>query len=669
MRNKQIWTQGQGIDNRSWFPSYDLQDEKAIFEMNISFPKQYSLLASGELVGKEIEGDNIQWHYKTKHPMSSYLVMLAGGEYGVVDSFNGKEGDRKLVSDSSRNINFQYWYYSGKEDYVKSTYINTEEIMSFFEDEIGVEYPWSKYAQIPVSDFKHGAMENTEATVFSDAYFCNDTSFVDRNYISVNAHEMAHQWFGDALTCASSKHHWLHEGFATYYQLRAIEQFLGNDDFLWEKKLYRDMVLEKSKIDSLPLTHPKAGTERFYYKGAFVLMMLEQKLGEVDFKRAITKYTEDNLYGIVDTETLKSSFENTLGIDLTRFFNQWIYSNGEPKIKVKYFEKGRNRGVEIKQEGKIFNVDIPLVLIRKNRVEEVIFNLNSEIDTLYFDKKIDFFEVDPNIESLVKYKVSKPVKFWKSQVVEGSTSYSRWLAVNEIAGILDVTDKQKLKLFSKIDFENEDYRVLSEIYSQLNISEFDLAVELKNKVLKINNVELIKEIISQTKTIKISERDVFENYLNKKSYLVIAGSLDLLCENFPDKSKTYLKATRDIYGATIPFVKLSWLRNAVIYGEYSDTETYKFANELVEFTSNSYGFNTRLLALNGVLEIKYFNRQLLLNLINGSTSFNHHLVGPYRQVMNELYKVDRFRNELKLILAEEKLTEEEYKYLAKLLDE
>ncbi len=701
IRKKQIWTQGQGIDNRYWFPSYDLQDEKAIYNLTVSFPKEYNLLASGELLSKEINDSNFQWHYCTKHPMSSYLVMLAGGEYkfqsekfkGKSESLYAEKVDSKFKVQSKKakvdevqssklkaerqsskakgsiltanskqlkGINFQYWYYTGDEDKIEPTYRYNEDIMLFFENEIGVKYPWNKYAQIPVSDFKHGAMENTEATIFSDVYVCNDTSFNDRNYISVNAHEMAHQWFGDAITCSSAKHHWLHEGFATFYQLKAIEKFIGEDDFLWEKKKYRDQIFAISQRDSLPLAHPKAGTERFYYKGAFVLMMLEQKLGEQDFMKAISKYVEDNLYGVVETETLKLSFEKTLNIDLTTFFNQWVYGYGEPKIEIKYFCNGRKKGLALKQLNGIYDVEIPFVTTRRSSQEKIIFELKSETDTLFFNKKIDFFEVDPNIESLAEYTIEKPEKFWQKQVVKASSAYSKFLAVKYFSSL---PEKEKLKLFSKIDLANENHKVLAEVYSQIK----DLETELNNKILRTTDIELRKDIISQTKIIDKSNRKYFESYLDTKSYLVIAGSLDLLCKSFPEKADEYLAKTKNVSGESIPYVKLSWLKNTVIYGSVTNREKQKFADELVSFTSNSYEFNTRLLALNNVFEIQYLNRQLLLNLINGSVSFNHHLVGPFRQVMKEFVKNDSFKKELSLIL-EEELSEAERKYLVSVLD-
>ncbi|MEN8137655.1 MAG: M1 family metallopeptidase [Bacteroidota bacterium] len=664
-RNKQIWTQGQGIDNRHWFPAYDLQDEKAIYDLKISFPNNHEILSNGKLISKNIDSVNTNWHFRTQHPMSSYLVMVGGGEYEVKNSIKDDEISQpdSPGRDDEENIEFQYYYYPEKESWNESTYFKTEEIMSFLEEEIGVKYPWDKYAQIPVSDFKHGAMENTEATVFSDVYLCNDSSFVDRNYLSVNAHEMAHHWFGDALTCESSKHHWLNEGFATYYQLLAIEKFLGEEDFLWEKKLYREMILEASKRDSLALAHPKAGTERFYYKGAFVLMMLEKEIGHDNFKKAIKNYSSDNIYKVVDTHTLISSFESSLDIVLDNYFKQWVFEYGEAKVKVSYFHKGNKRGIQFKQSGKIFDITIPVKLSDKNKTHN--YRLRNEVDTMFFGKKIKSFEIDPNIEALAEFTVIKPTSFWKEQALKGSSSYSRWNAVKNLE---NSDPDKKLKIYSKVNLKEENYNVVSEIYSQIKHEHSKSAIKLKTKILKLKDIDLRKSIITQTIQIGADDKTYFEDFLNTKSYDLTAASLDLLCKSFPGESDKYLSITKNITGATIPAVRLSWLMNAVKYGSFTELEKQIFAGELVDYTSNSFEFNTRLLALQKLFEIQYFNKELLINLVNGASSFNYRLAGPYRDVLKAMKEQTDFKEALENLLAGNELNDGEKTALKKVLD-
>ena len=131
------------------------------------------------------------------HPFSPYLIMIGIGKYDIKET--------KSVS----GLPMHLWYYPDWKDRVESTYKMSEKMVDFYEKEIGIPYPWESYSQIPVQDFMYGAMENVTATVFGDFLFCDERSFLDKPYYSVNAHELAHQWFGDYITARSDAHHWL----------------------------------------------------------------------------------------------------------------------------------------------------------------------------------------------------------------------------------------------------------------------------------------------------------------------------------------------------------------------------------------------------------------------------------------------------------------------------
>src|SRR5690606_8561022 len=156
------------------------------------------------------------------------------------------------------------------------------------EEEIGVSYPWQNYKQIPVKDFMYAGMENTTVTIFSDTYVIDSISFIDKNYVNVNAHELAHQWFGNLVTEESGTHHWLHEGFATYYALLAEKEIFGNDYYYWQ--LYQSSqqliaLSEQEKGESL--LNPHASSLTFYEKGAWALHILRPIVGDEFFKVAV----------------------------------------------------------------------------------------------------------------------------------------------------------------------------------------------------------------------------------------------------------------------------------------------------------------------------------------------------------------------------------------------
>lgn len=208
LSKKQIWSQGQGIDNRHWIPMYDDMSDKVISEMIVTMPEKYQVLSNGKkLKEKSLKGDLKQWHYEISHPHAPYLIMLGIGEYAI----------EKRKSASGVPINL--YYYPDEKEKVEPTYRYSVPMFDLFEKTFGVAYPWESYSQIPVQDFMYGAMENTTATIFGDFYLVDDREFIDRNYVRVDAHELAHQWFGDMVTARTSTHAWLQESFATHFDM------------------------------------------------------------------------------------------------------------------------------------------------------------------------------------------------------------------------------------------------------------------------------------------------------------------------------------------------------------------------------------------------------------------------------------------------------------------
>ncbi|MGL5113535.1 MAG: M1 family aminopeptidase, partial [Flavobacterium sp.] len=210
--NLQIWTQGQGKYTSHWFPSFDDVNEKVIFNLTITMDKQYQVIANGILKSKKDQGNFSRWEFTMQHPMSSYLLMMAIGNFD------------KQSAQSKNGIPLEYYFESKDQAFLEPTYRYSETLFNFLENEIGVKYPWKIYKQVPVRDFLYAGMENTTATTFLTRYVVDSIGFYDRKYTNVNAHELAHQWFGNMITAKSSQHHWLQEGFATYFALLAEKE-------------------------------------------------------------------------------------------------------------------------------------------------------------------------------------------------------------------------------------------------------------------------------------------------------------------------------------------------------------------------------------------------------------------------------------------------------------
>lgn len=323
--NEQIWTQGQGKYTSHWLPSFDDMREKIAFDLNITIDEKYTVLANGKLSAKSNEETNaIMWSFAMEKPMSSYLLAFAIGKY------------RKQELKSESGIPIENYYYPQDSLRVEPTYRFTKEIFDFLEEEIGFPYPWQNYKQIPVRDFLYAGMENTTATIFSDGYLIDSTAFVDKNYVNVNAHELAHQWFGNLVTEKDGNHHWLHEGFATYYAQLAEKEIFGDDHYYW--KLYTSLTALQNTIEmgeGQRLTDPKASSLVFYEKGAWALYMLRKQIGDIAFKKGIKNYLKKYQFKNVTISDFLNEMVAASGQELSSFKKDWLQNEELPIQRAK----------------------------------------------------------------------------------------------------------------------------------------------------------------------------------------------------------------------------------------------------------------------------------------------------------------------------------------------
>ncbi|WP_024769602.1 M1 family metallopeptidase [Aquimarina macrocephali] len=312
--NDQVWTQGQGKYTSNWLPSFDDMNEKTEFDLTINFQKGYEVIANGKLTKTESVNDSIQsWQYDMQRAMSSYLVAFAIGKYD------------KVVETSANGTPLEMYYYPKDKNKFEATYKHSKRIFEFLEKEIGFSFPWQNYKQIPVKDFLYAGMENTGTTIFSDAFMVDETAFIDQNYINVNAHELAHQWFGDLVTETEGTHHWLQEGFATYYALLAEKEIFGDDYFQYKLYESAEQLTELSKTkNATSLLDPKASSLTFYQRGAWAIHALRKLIGDTSFKITIYNYLEKHKFQNVTTNDFFAIAEEVSGTDLKAFRQLWL---------------------------------------------------------------------------------------------------------------------------------------------------------------------------------------------------------------------------------------------------------------------------------------------------------------------------------------------------------
>ena len=311
----QIWTQGQGKYTSHWLPSIDDMNDKIEFDLSILVESDKRVISNGALKSLTTrEGDAyLAWNFDMENPMPSYLVALVIGDFD------------KTIIESKSGVPIELNYRPQDSLKAEPTYRYTKEIFDFLEEEIGVSYPWQNYKQVPVRDFLYAGMENTTVTIFSEAFVVDSIGFNDRNYVNVNAHELAHHWFGNLVTETSGTHHWLQEGFATYYAHLAEKEIFGEDYFYWVMYQSAEQLKELSdqgKGESL--LNPKASSLTFYEKGAWALHILREKIGDEAFKFAIRSYLRKYKFQNVSTEDFLAEVRAATDIDITEWEKDWL---------------------------------------------------------------------------------------------------------------------------------------------------------------------------------------------------------------------------------------------------------------------------------------------------------------------------------------------------------
>ncbi|MFO0677764.1 MAG: M1 family metallopeptidase [Polyangiaceae bacterium] len=219
-RPRQVWTQCQEEDARHWFPCHDKPHVKMTTELCVRVPSGWYALSNGALLKRETPEGDRPWtyHWKMSEPHPSYLVTLAAGEFTE-------------ITDHAGSVPLSYFVPKGQEANARRTFGRTPEMVAFFSEVTGVAYPWNKYAQIVVHDFIFGGMENTTATTMYEHILLDERAALDVTSDDLIAHELAHQWFGDLVTCRDWSEGWLNEGFATFMEHVWREKALGKDEF------------------------------------------------------------------------------------------------------------------------------------------------------------------------------------------------------------------------------------------------------------------------------------------------------------------------------------------------------------------------------------------------------------------------------------------------------
>ena len=358
-RPRQIWTQGQAEDSPYYFPCFDYPGEKATSEVTATVPAGWFVLSNGRLAARREDRRRrrVTYHWRQERPHPAYLVTLVAGELVSV------EERARGAGPGGADVPVAYHGPAGSRPALRRAFGRTPEMVRFFADRIGAPYPWAKYDTAAVADFIFGGMENTSATTMTDVLLHDARAHEDLAELcdSIAAHELAHQWFGDLLTCREWSHGWLNESFATYFDSLWVEHARGWDAFrldLREKAsayFSEDAESYRRPLVQNVFDEPMDIFDRHLYeRGAQVLDMLRYVLGDELWWRAIAHYVSRHREGEVLTHDLQRAVEEATGRNLDWFFDQWVWKGGHPELRATYsWDAGRRLAtVRVAQEQK-----------------------------------------------------------------------------------------------------------------------------------------------------------------------------------------------------------------------------------------------------------------------------------------------------------------------------
>ncbi|MEM0979262.1 MAG: M1 family metallopeptidase [Cyanobacteria bacterium P01_H01_bin.58] len=442
----QVWTQGEDEDSRYWFPCFDYPGQLATSEIRVRVPKPYQAISNGDLVETLEEEDTKVFHWVQKQVHPTYLMTLAVGDFDE-------------IRDEWEGIPVTYYAQKGRKADAQRTMGKTPAMLAFFSDRFGYRYAFPKYAQVCITDFTFGGMENTSCTLLTDTCLLDERAALDNtNSEMLVAHELAHQWFGDLLVISHWSHAWVKEGMATYSEVLWTADQYGQEEAayyrLGEMRSY--LAEDKSRYRRPMVTHVyrepiELYDRHIYEKGACVYHMIRTELGDELFWSAIQSFVNAYAHKTVETLDLIRAIETTTGRNLRFLFDQYVYRGGYPDFKVTYrwdadsnlakvtvTQTQAKPGDKSSQSG-LFDLRIPIgfgyLSGDSSRVQTLTVRIHEQEQVLYFPlpQKPDFISFDVGNHYTKTVKLEYPLPELKAQLKHDPDPIARIHAAEAIA--------------------------------------------------------------------------------------------------------------------------------------------------------------------------------------------------------------------------------------------
>jgi len=619
-----------------WLP---YMDGRVTMDIRITFDNNFTVFTNGTRISvKDNHNGTSTWHYRLaqNHPYFSTALGISNYEF--------------KSEKTSRGVPLELLYYKGMEEKVAPTYQYTQKMFDFFEDEMGLPYPYDVYREIPVSDYMYGGMECTTSTIFGDYMLIDPRAYWQRNYINVNAHELAHQWFGDYIGHLAHQDVWLTESFGTYYA-KIFERSVFGEEY-YENLVMQEQAaaLQASKVNSYPVWSSRGGRERIYDKGSVVLGMLRDVMGDREFRDAVRSYLLKFGYGSAETQDFIRTTYDVTGRSYDWFFDQWIRRPGEPHFAVSYRELDDTNGIRstfirieqiqpVNDLTGLFRVPVWLqVWYTDGSADSIQVWAEKKVEEIRVPnqgkKKLDYLLFDPGNHVLKRVTFNKSTQELFAQVLRAqhlSDRYDALVALRPVA----LEEKRDILIRS---YENESFHLTkSEILRQLSADSLSGTRELFRLAIYDPDAEVRKTVLMVLNPIPVSLKPDAETLLHDSSYLNVELALDKLSRQFPEDVSGYLDLTASETGWRGKNIRMKWLQISIEHWKLERLQ------ELISYTAPNQDFETRMNAFNTLKQLGYIDETIAANAKEASRHWNNKLAGVAQAFLAFFAQIDEYK--------------------------
>jgi aminopeptidase N len=615
--DKQAWTQGEALESKYWFPCIDDPQVKFPREIQVTVPENdFIVISNGELSHTR---ENT-WTWIESNPIPAYLTSVVIGKFAQEEQeycygYDSNNGNRSKIA------LLYYWPQEIPKKDAMLTFASTPNIIRFLEEYFGIKYPYKKYSQVAVEEFELAGMENSSCTTLTKDILHDRIAATDYTRdIEVISHELAHQWFGNLVTCRDWSNIWLNEGFATYCEVLYWERIKGFDEFCYKVIKIADEYFEECKR----LYKRPIGTRVYkqpddlfdahsYEKAGCVLHMLRNEIGDANFRESVNKYLTSYENRTAETDDLRKVVEGVTRKSLTKFFDQWIYRAGHPILEIEF---------SLEPFGGLQKAKIKISQIQKKEVHDNNkFNVNDDYSVFEFDLDVRvalFTAITGNNEALETIHVSKritehSIKIPKEEKIEWIAIDPEFKILKEIRSVRVVNEtgefrigamlKNQLRRGNTIIERIEAARALKNHYSE------DIVEDLQNAVMT-----------DQFFGVSIEASNALGSYHDKDNYVKDNKAYQALISCLMEREEIFSRLHPEIKQAVIRNIARFERKESIILLEpllYQQDESYFVRAN----ASTAIGKSSKDETLDNTQKIKVTS--LLKEIVNTSRSFRN----------------------------------------------